>query len=49
MSFPTIPLDVQNWLESKFKDEVSSRALEESGEDKAPNINGFNFSLIIVG
>lgn len=49
MSFPTIPLDVQNWLESKFKDEEVSRAWEGRGEDKAPNLNGFNFSLIIVG
>lgn len=45
VSFPTLPSDVQIWLEKEFEEEVS-RALEECRGDKAPSLDGFNFSTL---
>ncbi|XXG89385.1 hypothetical protein AAC387_Pa12g1395 [Persea americana] len=49
VSFPSIPQDVQRWLEKEFGEEEVARALEECDGDKAPGLDGFSFSFIKAG
>lgn len=45
LSFPSIFVKMQDWLETEFEEEETV-ALKESGADKAPGPDGFNFSFI---
>ncbi|KAJ8636875.1 hypothetical protein MRB53_011142 [Persea americana] len=42
VSFPSIPQDVQRWLEKEFEEEVA-RALEDCDGDKAQGLTGLVF------
>lgn len=46
VSFPSLPLEVQAWMEREFEEEEVVKALEECGGDKAPGPDEFNFSFI---
>lgn len=47
--FPSITMDTRCWLEGEFEDDEIRKDLEECGGDKAPGLDGINFSFIKAG
>ena len=40
---------MKQWLEREFEEEEITKALNDCAEDKAPGLDGFNFSFINAG
>lgn len=46
IAFASIQEDLKIWLERSFAEEEVSKALADCAGDKAPGLDGFNFSFI---